>query len=59
MGPRSRHAHGLKMASISSAATGKARCFPPWILWFLLNKGWSWMMDDSFMKLLFLLRGKI
>lgn len=44
MGPRSSHAEGLKMASISSGAPGKARCFLSCNRWFLLNKGWLWMV---------------
>lgn len=30
----SRHSQGLKMATVSSGATGKARCFSPWNLVF-------------------------
>lgn len=40
MGPRGGHSQGLQKASISPGA----RCFPPWDLWFLLNKGLSRMV---------------
>lgn len=39
-GPRSRNSQGPKKVSISPEATG----FPPWDLWFLLNKGLSWVV---------------
>ena len=40
VGPRGRHSQGPQKASISPGD----RCFPPWDLWFLLNKGLSRMV---------------